>query len=107
MKHCPRCRVPVHVVVTEPPCSIDIHVSVHPVLDVRAETPPYFERLTDDRFVERYWPQPRRGGVLHAVHHCAPPARCRQCEQVHTTSPDPHPRGRFTSTIDSESETAA
>ena len=54
--------------------------------DARA-TGPFFERLTDF-IVERPWPgdgvpEPRHGGVIHAIHHCPAPFICKWCQSTH------------------------
>lgn len=88
IKTCKRCQTAVFIVTEEahPPTRpvIRYQVDVEPV-NGPSFTPPFFEHAGDGYWVERDRLLPG-ADAYHAVHHCEPPARCKFCEQVHTTT---------------------
>lgn len=81
IKACKRCHTPVFIVHTEQPGPIlRVPVNIEPVNG--PTTGPIFEHCGDGYWLERTKVLPGMDPI-HAVHHCAPPARCKWCEQVH------------------------
>jgi hypothetical protein len=85
---CQRCDSEVIRVYTDRPPQLNVDLAPTPCRDERA-TGPYFRRLADDTFTQVSSIDVVGGvarvpaGATLVPHHCAPPARCRHCEQVH------------------------
>jgi len=83
---CQRCGRPTIEVATEAPSPIlVVELYPDPVRIGENLTPPFFERR-GEQYRERPMLRQLRGFPIFAAHHCEKPARCKQCEQVHTTS---------------------
>ena len=86
---CQRCTADVIRVYTERQPQLNVDLAPTPCRGARA-TGPYFRRLADDTFTQVSSIDVVGGvarvpaGATLVPHHCAPPARCRFCEQVHT-----------------------
>ena len=83
---CRRCDQPTIRVKTEPPGPVlTVELYLEPIRINENLTPPFFEKRKDT-YRERTMLRDLRGYPIFAVHHCEAPARCKWCEQVHTTS---------------------
>lgn len=91
---CQRCGQPTIQVATEAPGPIlVVELFPEPVRIGEKLTGPFFERRGQE-YKERPMLRELRGYPIFAVHHCENPARCKWCEQVHTTSIRPEPEAK-------------
>jgi len=88
---CQRCGQPTIQVATEPNGPIFVwELFPEPVRIGEKLTGPFFERR-GEQYKERPMLNELHGYPIFAAHHCEKPVRCKQCEQVHTTSIRPEP----------------
>jgi hypothetical protein len=84
IKSCKRCNEPVFIVHTETPGPIlRVPLDIEPVSGPAVGL--MFEHCGDGYWLETKAVRPGMDAI-HVTHHCQPPARCKWCEQVHTTT---------------------